>query len=89
MNEILSLIGNPHFWMLVAVYWIFSAGVGALEAPTEKSGSFYRWAFKFLNTMAANVARAFSSKIPGLNGNGQGRGGPINPIPPAAPPLAP
>lgn len=68
MSEILKLIGNPYFWGAVAVYWVFSAAVGSLEAPTEKSSGFYRWAFKFLNTLAANVARAFSSKIPGLNG---------------------
>jgi len=71
MSEILNLIGNPYFWGVVAAYWTFAAAIGALEAPTEKSGAFYRWAFKFLNTLAANVTRAFSSKIPGLkNGNG-------------------
>ena len=68
MNEILKLMGNPYFWLLVATYWIFAAAVGALESPTDKSGPFYRWAFKFLNTIAANISRAFSSKIPGLNG---------------------
>jgi len=68
MDQILNLIGNPYFWGAVAVYWTFSAAVGALEAPTEKSGAFYRWLFRFLNTLAANISRAFSSKIPGLNG---------------------
>jgi hypothetical protein len=57
-----DLVTNPWFWG----YTIFSAAVGALESPTEKNGQFYRWAFKFLNTLAANVTRAFSSK---LNGN--------------------
>lgn len=56
------------FWALVVAYWLFSAAVGALEAPTEKNGPFYRWAFKFLNTLAGNISRAFSSKIPGANG---------------------
>ena len=72
MNEILNLMGNPYFWGAVALYWTFSAAIGALPAPTEKSGAFYRWAFQFLNTLAANVARAFSSKIPGLNGKANG-----------------
>lgn len=56
------------FWALVACYWVFSAAVGAMEAPTEKNGPFYRWAFKFFNTLAGNLSRAFSSKIPGNGG---------------------
>jgi hypothetical protein len=65
-TELVKLIGNPHFWMLVGIYWVFSAAVGALEKPTDKSGSFYRWAFQFLNTLAGNLSRAFASKIPGV-----------------------
>ena len=76
MNEILKLAGNPYFWGAVATYWIFAAAVGALEAPNESSGPFYRWAFKFLNTLAANITRAFSSKIPGLNGKSNGGNSP-------------
>ncbi len=56
------------FWLLVGGYWVFSAGVGALESPDEHSGKLYRWAFRFLNTLAGNLSRAFASKIPGVNG---------------------
>jgi hypothetical protein len=66
MTSILNLIGDPAFWGLVIAYWTFSAAVGALDSPTEKNGAFYHWAFKFLNTLAGNLSRAFGSKIPGV-----------------------
>jgi hypothetical protein len=62
----IQLIGNPKFWALVGAYWVFSAAVGALQKPDDKSGGFYKWVFSFLNTLAGNLSRAFSSKIPGV-----------------------
>lgn len=67
LQPFLDLMGDPHFWALVGAYWIFSAAIGSLPAPEPDSGKFYRWFFQFSNTLAANVTRAFSSKIPGLN----------------------
>lgn len=64
------IVGDVHFWGLVFAYWIFSAAVGALPAPTAESSLFYRWLFQFLNTLAGNITRAFSAKIPGLKPNG-------------------
>ena len=73
MTELLNLIGNPYFWGLVFLYWFVSAAVGALEAPGPDSSPFYRWFFKFSNTFVGNVTRAFSSKIPGINGGNGGK----------------
>lgn len=56
------------FWLLVALYWIFSAAAGSLEAPEPTSSKTYRFWFRFLNSLAGNLSRAFSSKIPGANG---------------------
>jgi hypothetical protein len=65
MTNILNIVGDPAFWGLVIAYWTFSAAIGALESPDEKSGKGYRWFFKFANALAANITRAFGSKIPG------------------------
>lgn len=65
MTNLLNLTGDPYFWGLVFAYWTFSAAVGALEAPGGKNGAFYHWAFKFLNTLAGNLSRAFGAKVPG------------------------
>jgi len=45
------------------IYMICSAAIGSMPAPTSQSHMFYLWAFKFLNTLAANVTRAFATKI--------------------------
>jgi hypothetical protein len=45
-------------------FWIFSAFVGSLPAPAINSGMFYQFFFKFMNTLGANVARAYSSRLP-------------------------
>ena len=52
-------------------YYILSAAVGSLPAPQPDSGLFYQWFFKFSNTLAGNLARAFSSKLPVMNVNGK------------------
>ena len=51
-----------------AVYFVFMSAVNSLEAPDEKSSASYRFWFKFLNRIAANLSRARVFK----NGNGNG-----------------
>lgn len=65
MTELINIIGSPHFWGLVFLYWIFNAAVEALPAPTEKNGPGYWWAYKFFNTLSGNVQEAFRNRIPG------------------------
>ena len=63
-----------HLWAFITAhgtisslvaYYIASAAIGSLESPTATSGPFYSWFFKFSNTLAGNLFRAFSSKLPG------------------------
>ena len=54
---------HAHPFVLVGSWWVFSAAVGAMPAPSAGSSAFYEWAYKFLNTIAANIARAYSTKV--------------------------
>jgi hypothetical protein len=67
MSQFTALIGNWHFWALVASYWFLTAAVGALPMPDATSSKLYGWFFKFSNTFAANVSRAAAGKIPGTS----------------------
>jgi hypothetical protein len=65
MNDFLGLLGNWHFWALVAGYWFLTASIGALPMPDVTSSKFYGWFFKMSNTFAGNLSRAVAGKIPG------------------------
>jgi len=67
VNDFLGLLGNWHFWVLVAGYWFFTASIGALPMPDTTSSEFYGWFFKMANTFAANLSRAAAGKIPGTD----------------------
>lgn len=68
MDSIHQLVANPIFWVIIIGYYIFSSAVGALEMPGPTSGPFYRFAFKFLNGLAANLHRvAASVHVPGID----------------------
>ena len=51
----------------LGAYYLMSAAVGALPMPDATSHVFYKWFFTFSNTLAANVTRAFSAKLPGAS----------------------
>ena len=55
----------------VLLYFLIASAIGALEAPTEKNGPFYRWFFSFANHFAANFTRAAQAFKKNGNGNGQ------------------
>lgn len=67
MNEFLVLLGNYHFWLLVAGYWFLSNAIGSMPLPdgTESHPKLYAWFFKTANGFAANLTRAAAGKIPG------------------------
>ena len=65
MSQFTALLGNWHFWAMVATYWFMTAAVGALPMPDNTSSKFYGWFFKMSNAFAANVSRAAAGKIPG------------------------
>ena len=47
----------------LVAYYIAISFVGSLPAPTVNSSMFYQFVFKFVNTLAGNLARAYSSKV--------------------------
>ena len=61
------IVAHPTTSTLVG-YYVLSAAIGSLPAPVPTSSTFYQWFFKFSNTLAGNLARAFSSKL-GVNGS--------------------
>lgn len=66
MNELIELFSNPLVWKLLITYWFFSAFVGALPTPDDKSGKFYIFAFRFFHLFAGNLTRAaLKFNVPG------------------------
>ena len=53
---------HPTSSTLVA-YYIGISFTGSLPAPTAQSGMFYKFIFSFVNTLAGNLTRAYSTKI--------------------------
>jgi hypothetical protein len=66
MTKIIALIQHYPTISALISYYVLSAAIGALPAPRPDAGLFYQWFFKFTNTLAGNLTRAFSSKL-GLN----------------------
>jgi len=67
MQDLIQAMTNPHVWIVVCAYWLFSAFVGALEAPDQNSSKLYRFVFRFLHLLAGNVNRAaMQFKVPGV-----------------------
>ncbi len=64
-NLILFLKAHPTA-VALGLYYVMSAAIGSLPMPDADSHKFYRWFFQFANTLAANVTRAYASKLPGL-----------------------
>jgi hypothetical protein len=48
-------------WLLG--YYVLSAAISAMPAPTASSNPGYVWLFKFSNTLGANIARAYSTAV--------------------------
>ncbi len=64
----LSAILQSHIWAIIGTFmtqYVWSAFIGALDAPTAQSSSGYRFFFKFANGIAGNIARAKSTAIEG------------------------
>lgn len=53
--------------LAITAYWAFSALVGGMPVPTDKSSSGYTWAYNSLHILAGNVAAAMASKYPQLS----------------------
>ena len=44
-------------------YYVSSSAISSLPAPSKDSKPFYVWFFRFANTLAANIARAYSTAL--------------------------
>lgn len=63
MNAIVQFItAHPTTCALIG-YYIAISFVGSLPAPTALSSMFYQFVFKFVNTLAGNLSRAYASKV--------------------------
>ena len=58
-----SILGYKIPMWGVVLYYVLSAGIGAMETPDATSGKGYRWLFKFANMLAANFSRAAQSHV--------------------------
>jgi len=64
MQQIIAFIqAHPTTFSLIGFY-VGSAFIGSLPAPEVGSTQFYRFMFSFLNTLGANLTRAYSPKLP-------------------------
>ena len=65
MSAIWQFITDHQVLCTLTVGYVWSAFISALPAPTASSSTMYQFWFKFLNVLAANIARASSTKVEG------------------------
>jgi len=64
MSSLLHLVQQHPLYSLLGAYFLFSNAVGAMDAPTEKSGPLYRYIYRFGHGVAGNLKYAFKAKFP-------------------------
>ena len=64
MNWLIDFYNAHPTGVTLGGYYVVSAAIGSMPMPDVASGKFYRWLFQFLNTISANVSRAWASKLP-------------------------
>lgn len=65
MNTIWQFLNDHQVLCTLAVGYTWSAFISALPAPQASSSSLYKFWFSFFNVLAANIARASSTKVEG------------------------
>jgi hypothetical protein len=63
MNTIVSFVTNHQVLCTLIVGYVWSSFISALPSPQVTSSPFYVFIFKFMNVMAANIARAQNSSV--------------------------
>jgi hypothetical protein len=63
MNALWNFIQAHQVICTLAAGYTWSAFISALPAPQVNSSMFYSFIFKFLNVLAANIARAQNSSV--------------------------
>lgn len=64
MQPIVSFVLAHRTIAALLGYYFASAFLGSLQAPDATSSKLYRFLFTFANTFAANLTRAFATKLP-------------------------
>lgn len=70
LTSIIALLHDPAARYLIiaaAVFWLFSALLHTMPAPTEKSGVAYQWAYRFLQLVGANLDRVKRPELPTIS----------------------
>jgi hypothetical protein len=70
MTGLIAFIKSHPTAFVLGLYYFASAFVGSLPMPAANSSMLYRFFFQFSNTLAANVMRAYSSKLPATVSDG-------------------
>jgi hypothetical protein len=65
LNWITSIYTNHPYIATLGTYYVLSAFIGALPAPTSTSTPLYQFVFKFANTLGGNILRAISTRVEG------------------------
>ncbi len=63
MSTLFNWIGEHQTIAALVGYYIVSAAIGAMPAPTATDGRGYQFFFKFFNTLGGNLTRAFNSTV--------------------------
>lgn len=63
MNTIWQFLNDHQVLCTLVAGYTWSAFISALPAPQAASSVMYQFWFKFLNVLAANIARASSAKV--------------------------
>ena len=63
MKTIMTLVQAHPYVISLGGYWVTSAFIGALPAPTATSSQLYIFFFRFSNALGANVMRAWSTAV--------------------------
>lgn len=77
MNFIFQLLKSHPQLVQFAIQWLLVCAITSMPSPTDKSGPFYTWLFRFLHMALGGVGRAFMG---GTSKNGNG----VAPVPPPA-----
>lgn len=65
MSALIAFIqAHPTTFALLG-YYVAISFVGSLPAPQAASSMFYQFVFKFANTLAGNLSRAYATRVEG------------------------
>lgn len=64
MFDFIQMIQQHPTIFALGAYWVFSALVGGMPAPTATSSAGYQWLHNSLHILAGNITAAIATKYP-------------------------